>query len=162
MFRVCLDPLQRSFGGKNPLRRVSKHERKLMQQVKQLRKRCSPGREQFYLDTIKDLQGRLNGAREFYSGKIKALEINLAECRHSINTLRNNRARLLRRGTVALRAANLAHYAQETASAVPAPPPPPPPPRAPAVATSKEEWSDASDCVVLEVQQPDAGILIGN
>ena len=127
MFRVCLDPLQRSFGGKKPLRRVSKHERKLMQQVKQLRKRCSPGREQFYLDTIKDLQGRLNGAREFYSGKIKALEINLAECRHSINTLRNNRDRLLRRGTVALRAA---HYAS-SGPAVPAPPPPPPPPRAP-------------------------------
>ena len=82
MFRVCLHPLQRSFGGKNPLRRVSKHERKLMQQVKQLRKRCSPSREQFYLDTI------------------KALEMNLAECRHTINTLRSNRARLLRRGTV--------------------------------------------------------------
>ena len=132
MFRVCLDPLQRSFGGKNPLRRVSKHERKLMQQVKQLRKRCSPSREQFYLDTI------------------KALEMNLAECRHSINVLRNNRARLLRRGTVALRAANLGDRRGDRMAVNP---------RGTVVVLPAHLAHLASSG---EVQQPDAGILIRN
>ena len=117
MFRVCLHPLGRSLGGKIPLRRLSKNERKLMKQVKQLRKRCSPGREQFYLDTIKDLQrqlnnldeifadtlkarddfadrlndalDRLNGAREFYSDKISFL---LRKC----ETLRFSKRRMQR------------------------------------------------------------------
>ena len=66
MYRVCLNPLGRSFGGKNPLRRVSKNERKLMKQVKQLRKQLLSGfghrgREQFYLDKINDLQRQFDG-----------------------------------------------------------------------------------------------------
>ena len=55
MFRVCLHPLGRSFGGKIPLRRVSKNERKLMKQVKQLRKQVRKERK-FYTRKMKDLK----------------------------------------------------------------------------------------------------------
>jgi hypothetical protein len=72
MFRVCLHPLRRSLG-KTPLRRVSKYERKLMQEVKKLRKQVQE------LEAIKAYESRR---------KRKKIEVSEARVTHIRSMLR--------------------------------------------------------------------------
>ena len=176
MFRVCLDP-RRSLG-KTPLRRVSKYERKLMQQVKKLRKqidredglesaRVKHLRSQLRLQQKQVLEEKqeLRRFQKLYNRQQEIID-------RQDNIIRRQE-KLIRDGEAMI--ANLeqhayGHAAAGAAGAAPAPPllqPPPPPldarggPLAPVPAVAvvpvetdvEDEWSD-DDCYIVEVQVP--------
>ena len=95
MFRVSVNPLGRSFGGKNPLKRVSKQERKLRKQVKQMKlKQLESFSTRFNLP-LRALEEQVSGYMDINSELIRENE-------HVLHMNKQLRAQLARRQEVAV------------------------------------------------------------
>ena len=97
MFRVSVKPLGRSFGGKNPLKRVSKQERKLRKQVKQMKLKQRESFSTRFNLPLRALEEQVSGYMDINS----ELEDRIAQESHTIayqdNLLSKNKSKCSRR-----------------------------------------------------------------